>query len=141
MATMCENCFEVDSRKYKSRRTCKHCGGLLVQIDEMMLPTISLLNKKGYRTRFCCSGHVYDDFIHPFLLFQTYVIFEKNIMLPSIPNDFRYDGNYEDGRSCIRKDSYDGWTDSYAHCELLKGNLSLIEWATMLPPHNESNIL
>ena len=27
------------------------------ECDDMIAPTISLLNKKGYRTAFCCSGH------------------------------------------------------------------------------------
>ena len=41
---------------------CIHCNELSVgiQIDEMILPTISELNKKGYETKFCCSGHSLD---------------------------------------------------------------------------------
>lgn len=30
-------------------------------IDEMILPTIILLNKKGYTTNFSCSGHIGPD--------------------------------------------------------------------------------
>lgn len=29
------------------------------ECDEMIAPTISLLNKKGYKTKYCCSGHSY----------------------------------------------------------------------------------
>ena len=29
------------------------------ECDEMIAPTISLLNKKGYKTKFCCAGHLY----------------------------------------------------------------------------------
>ena len=31
------------------------------ECDEFIAPIISLLNKKGYRTKFCCEGHLYDD--------------------------------------------------------------------------------
>lgn len=30
------------------------------ECDEFIAPIISLLNKKGYRTKFCCEGHLYD---------------------------------------------------------------------------------
>ena len=135
MATMCENCYEVDGRKYKARRTCKHCGGLLVQIDEMLLTTISVLNKKGYHTKFCCSGHVYDTFP------QTYIYFTGDVKLPDIPEGFRYEDGYYGGGFCIRKDVEDDWTPRYSHMEILQRNLKLIEWATELPHLNESNIL
>ena len=31
------------------------------ECDEEMAGIIRLLNRKGYRTRFCCSGHLYDE--------------------------------------------------------------------------------
>jgi len=36
--------------------------------DEELAGTVSLLNKKGYRTRFCCAGHLYDDLTDTFSL-------------------------------------------------------------------------
>lgn len=27
------------------------------EVDDLIAPAISILNKKGYRTAFCCSGH------------------------------------------------------------------------------------
>lgn len=29
------------------------------EVDELIAPVISILNKKGYYTSFCCSGHPY----------------------------------------------------------------------------------
>lgn len=29
------------------------------ECDDLIAPAISLLNKKGYKTKFCCSGHPY----------------------------------------------------------------------------------
>lgn len=31
------------------------------ECDEFIAPIISLLNKKGYKTKFCCEGHLYDE--------------------------------------------------------------------------------
>ena len=31
------------------------------EIDENIAFSISLLNKKGYRTQYCCEGHAYRD--------------------------------------------------------------------------------
>lgn len=30
------------------------------ECDDLIAPAISLLNKKGYKTKFCCSGHPFD---------------------------------------------------------------------------------
>lgn len=30
------------------------------EVDDLMGETISILNKKGYHTLYCCSGHVKD---------------------------------------------------------------------------------
>ena len=47
------------------------CVGDLVHIDELMLPIIRTLNKKGYLTKFCCSGHVNEEYSYPYISFET----------------------------------------------------------------------
>lgn len=56
----------------------------LVEIDELLIPTIFLLNRKGYITEFCCSGHIdepyggYVAFKEPiFQNIPTKEVFEK----------------------------------------------------------------
>jgi len=49
----------------------EHCElqsgtGDYFECDEELAGIISILNKKGYRTRFCCSGHLYDDLTDTF---------------------------------------------------------------------------
>lgn len=39
----------------------KDCSGEVVELDEMITPTIILLNKKGYHTSYCCAGHIDKD--------------------------------------------------------------------------------
>lgn len=70
-----------------------------VEIDELIAPTIQVLNQKGYNTRFCCSGHPLDDtlvidsstekgyFKGGFLL-ESYIAFEEGVSLPFLPPDF-----------------------------------------------------
>lgn len=36
----------------------------LFECDELMAPTIQILNRLGFATQSCCSGHIY-DFKHP----------------------------------------------------------------------------
>lgn len=36
------------------------------ECDDLMAPAISLLNKKGYKTKFCCSGHTYPKHVGSF---------------------------------------------------------------------------
>lgn len=49
------------------------CDGELVHVDELMLPTIRRLNKLGYCTKFCCSGHVNEGgYQSPYIKFETF---------------------------------------------------------------------
>lgn len=62
----------------------------IFEVDEDIAKTISILNKKGYYTKFCCSGHIKDP--------RLYEMYNKK-------NDVVYDdfnlgyivNNYEDG--------------------------------------------
>lgn len=57
------------------------CGCDIVEIDELMVPTILELNEKGYKTRFCCSGHVYSaSSIH--IMFEGFLAREIKNNLP-----------------------------------------------------------
>jgi hypothetical protein len=63
----------------------KGCFGEIIDLDENFIPVIRLLNEKGYETRFCCSGHVWDDVpetIHAYIAFQDYVKKEELEPLP-----------------------------------------------------------
>lgn len=59
----CPRCFE---------RYCD-CNAGSIDIDYYMYPAIYELNRKGYRTQYCCSGHADEDFIHTYILFSAAV--------------------------------------------------------------------
>ena len=41
-----------------------------VQIDDLIAQTIQTLNLKGYRTAWCCSGHVKEGFDSAYIQFE-----------------------------------------------------------------------
>ncbi|MBE6570055.1 MAG: hypothetical protein E7658_07575 [Ruminococcaceae bacterium] len=70
-----------------------------VAIDELIAPTIQVLNQKGYTTMFCCSGHPLEEeltrttkteegYYKTLAYFASYIVFEEGITLPSVPPDF-----------------------------------------------------
>lgn len=57
---MCEECLTVfESNKMRGISSCPihGCYGELFEIDELMIDIITNLRKKGYDTKYCCSGH------------------------------------------------------------------------------------
>lgn len=76
---VCPICFTPKCNHRKSR----------IEIDDDILDTIKLLNDKGYRTSFCCAGHV--DKSQPisiYISFDYYSIIEKKGKMPqTLPNE------------------------------------------------------
>lgn len=90
MPKLCLNCYEIyDSNLVPSSQECDYafcpkysCIGEVVEIDELLLPIIVKLNQKGYYTRYCCSGHYYDNCPN------CYIMFDEDVLLPNVPKGF-----------------------------------------------------
>ena len=113
-------------------------NGELVEIDELILPTIQLLNGKGYITQCCCSGHIYEDVI------DTYISFnydELSLTLPIgfvLEDDKYYAVNYKpfkkpQGSICIRKERKENLSQLEKYKEVFEANIELLKWAKKLP--------
>lgn len=106
-----------------------NCCGTLIEIDELLLPTIKLLNNKGYTTKYCCSGHYSGQ--HP----QSYIMFDKGIDVPYLPKGFKKEtfNNYISIVSIteLKKPTY---KDFYQICDNAK---ILLKWAIGLPDYEE----
>ena len=79
---MCPFCFELynadylqvqNEKWYCPKPSCRH---KLVEIDEQIAIVISLLNRKGYETLYCCSGHpsLEPGDLHPYIFFKAWSI-------------------------------------------------------------------
>lgn len=72
--------------------------GELVTLDELMIKPIVELNKKGYKTEYCCSGH---DLRGPYDQ-NGYILFVPGIKLPSAPEGWDVERGEFGIRICIR---------------------------------------
>jgi hypothetical protein len=128
MPLMCNECFNIFHKKYKaSTAFCKYCNRYLVEVDENFIESISLLNKKGYTTKNCCSGHTNPKDVH-----HAYIQFEGHVVLPSLSNKYLYDEcSYRIENDTIRiyfksKDMLD------LQKEILRSALDVLSWSKKL---------
>jgi len=130
--------------------------------DEWIAPTISTLNKKGYLTNYCCSGHPvsggnirnrmikYEDEngkmqkVPLIETFGTYIAFRNKEEFSNLPTNFYFDGFCDNAKTIIRWMTFIGDTlslpslkDYSNHSErLLAVSTALIDldyWAEKLP--------
>ena len=139
MAFMCMECYEVYDC---SMEFCPKsgCDGSVFEIDELMLPTIKMLNEKGYLTEYCCSGHVYDNCCGAYVClidFMTEVLDEeeKQKMMSMLPKSWKMSiDNYNRiNFRCYLNDNLRE-TDVVAYYEeLLNANMSFLRFVEELP--------
>lgn len=126
--------FKIDSYETEQKAIKLNKDNLPYQriedIDSLMYPVLYILNLKGYKTAFSCSGHPDDT------AFDVYILFEKIYKFDIIPADFK--ASTDMGRSVVRF--------RLTRAELLKQqksgllthlinklNNELLEWASDLP--------
>lgn len=143
MAYLCLDCFEVYDilLKYCPKKSCQ---GKMVEVDELMLPTIILLNQKGYITEYCCSGHIND--CYPYILFDNYInrMFSENYLkelFKDIPEPWYIDDTDSLHRVALRCDLKN---DNISIVELQKFicdiNIKLLEFVNALPSLMDDDI-
>ena len=75
-----EICFKC----YKSKKFCKCVHNHFELIDSNLSYAIRNLNKKGYKTKFCCGGHPQKAFIY------IYIYFDNEYNFNILPEDYKY---------------------------------------------------
>ncbi|MCL2518068.1 MAG: hypothetical protein FWF15_05840 [Oscillospiraceae bacterium] len=62
------------------------------EVDELIARPIQILNRKGYFTTQCCSGHPFMipmKKVHEAINNESYIAFQEGIALPSVPRGFK----------------------------------------------------
>ena len=100
----------------------------LVEIDENMIYPIKILNEKGWITRFCCAGHLYESCISAYISF-------KEEFCPKVepPKYWYWDDSTLRTTDVIK--SYFNLVDKQKY--LFKFIQSLLKWCEELPYNPE----
>ena len=114
----------------------------MIVLDDLMITPILLLNKKGYETEWCCSGHVYEHCNTGYIRFIDDVFMYKDVIKPNGRidlNDNKY--IYIDGTKTIRSkdDRKDKMTLLELNKSILDFNAEILKWALALPKFEEVN--
>ena len=66
---------------------CNNCNSEIVELDDSIAYTIIELNKKGYKTKYCCGGHVTnaENFGNGRIPVCIYIMFERDVKIPYVP--------------------------------------------------------
>lgn len=132
---VCMECYEpfdkrflspIDYEEYVCPRN--NCQGDVVELDELIAPTIILLNQKGYITKYCCSGHWYEKYATPYIYFYNECTPESEYTLPS---EFKWDDNKEE-RNTLRA-RYEPNENETKYDWVIRVNKELYKWARELP--------
>lgn len=124
---LCSKCFDILYSKYHKCTKCDFKNNYEeenIEIDSKLAFQISILNKKGYKTKFCCSGHALEDCV------RTYIYFEDKIN--SCPEDW-----YIDEGCIIRGNKIRDWIelDFITRENILTNyNGNLLKWVLELEP-------
>jgi hypothetical protein len=132
---ICPNCNAIMQRGlYVMRGMCPECGcnEEPVIIDDLIAPTIVVLNSKGYETVACCSGHIGSS--------SGYIAFKNKDMLESLNNfygrDYRFYNLSEDfiGDSTVVRWDIPNYRNSVIDSidAILSVNKLLYRWACSL---------
>ena len=116
--------------------------------DQALAYPVSMLNKKGYKTVYSCSGHYY--LVHETYHQEMYILFDKVYKFDNLPEGFEeetstnLDGidrtriyyvidNYKDDKFTITKERPEFETE----LEMLSQRL--MKWVESLPENKERN--
>lgn len=127
---VCLNCQTVYKTKVK---ICKNCLEGVVEIDTNILDIIVELNRKGYQTQFCCSGHTNSP---------AYIYMIGGIDFENIPDGFVKERKARDYHTIIRAEVFEKRLKKKIKATLTKEEIvafiksdmqKLREWVRMLP--------
>jgi hypothetical protein len=140
MLAMCTKCYRVypecelePDHDFYQIALCnnKKCKGSVCEVDDLILPAIVTLNKKGYHTHYCCSGHLWGS--QGYIRF--YVYFKDGCLPNNIPEMFKVDTDSFSESLVIRykTDKFNSANKLKRYKQILEINLAFYEWVNKLP--------
>ncbi len=127
---MCPVCYKIYDHKfiksheyYGLRCPDIECGSgeeELFEIDDLMVKPVRILNKKGYYTKYCCSGHLYRRYV------SAYIKFNEETCPVGAPKGWK-----KDGEDCIR---YEKPSEKVTSLNYI---MDLIKWCEELPENED----
>ena len=136
---LCTNCWEAYSEDFEMcpKKSCN--WGEVVNIDDDLVPIIVELNKKGYITQMCCSGHVYEGSGNPRP--RTFISFEPFItkkLFPNFPIGFTVTQHHD---WLFIEARYEPLNILCTHAVLEQGIAQLAFWVDKLPPLSDDLLI
>jgi hypothetical protein len=138
------DCYEIYDNQKLAQCPKSTCAGKVVDIDELMIPAIVTLNKKGYHTSGCCSSHEFGFNLtnNMYGAKNTWINFKPSVLtLPPAPEGFelvRIGTGKGDGRHILRLERenpiwYAEPSVTDRQQRIFNGIVSLTKWAEKLP--------
>ena len=126
-------------------------------VDELIAPTIQILNRKGYITEFSCSGHPFPYITEGYMnhdperkIFETrdeysaatYISFKEGIFLPHLPPGFVVDDGDDSQAKLVITKKYRNFNKDFFEKarNILESMEELYKWALDLPEFQSLNL-
>lgn len=111
----------------------------MVVIDDLMIEPIILLNKKGYRTEWCCSGHLHENCSAGYIRFTDSIFKYDYVLRPN--KDIDLDTNeyilVDDCKTIRANICEENMTTKEIVDSIIGFNTNVLKWAIALPNKKE----
>jgi hypothetical protein len=128
MVELCTKCFQSSCEHKVDKFEC----------DDLMVYPIQRLNELGYRTKFCCSGHMNAPngmTMNDAHFLQCYIMFEKAYHFPVLPPNWQLSFNAVHNVWTIEAIETSLWSESKKrHRHIMDSMRYLTGWVDELEP-------
>ena len=140
MYGICLDCGEIYDLKRlnqneNSNKFCpkSSCNGIIVHIDELMIPIIKKLWELGYDTNYCCSGHAVENIIGSYISFGEYT---NDTIFDNLPKSWKVQKNGENFSIYAKKFDFNADNLIEKQKKIFKLITDLMNWVEKLPELN-----
>ena len=115
----------------------------MIILDDLMITPILLLNKKGYTTAWCCSGHLYENANTGYIRFIDDIFQYNDVIKPSKEIDLSHNEYvYIDNNKTLRAKrniELEKKSIEDLNASIIGFNKTVLEWAQALQSYENIN--